>query len=55
VDPVVARELILHAGSLDATLRILPGADHIYHVLTPDQTLAEQVMLLTAEWFQEKL
>jgi dienelactone hydrolase len=55
VDPVVSRELILYAGSLDATLRILPGADHIYHVLTPDQTLAEQVMLLTAEWFQDKL
>mgnify|MGYP001814419546 CR=1 FL=1 len=55
VDPTVSRELILYAGSLDATLRILPGADHIYHVLTPDQTLAEQVMLMTAEWFQDKL
>jgi dienelactone hydrolase len=55
VDPIVARELVLHAGSLDATLRIIPGADHIYHVLTPDQTLAEQVMLLTAEWFEDKL
>ena len=55
VDPVVSRELILHAGSLDATLRILPGADHIYHVLTPDQTLAEEVMLLTARWFADKL
>lgn len=55
VNPIVSRELILHAGSLDATLRILPGADHIYHVLTPDQTLAEQVMLLTAHWFADKL
>jgi hypothetical protein len=55
VDPIVARELILYAGSLDATLRILPGADHIYHVLGPDQTLAEQVMMLTAEWFSDKL
>lgn len=55
VDPIVSRELILNAGSLDATLRILPGADHIYHVLGPDQTLAEQVMLLTAEWFSDKL
>jgi hypothetical protein len=51
----VSKELILHAGSLDATLRILPGADHIYHVLTPDQTLAEEVMMLTAEWFANKL
>lgn len=55
VDPMVSRGLILNAGSLDATLRILPGADHIYHVLSSDQTLAEQVMLLTAEWFAEKL
>lgn len=55
VDPIVSRELILNAGSLDATLRILPGADHIYHVLGSDQTLAERVMLLTAEWFADKL
>ncbi len=55
VDPAVSRGLIMNTGSLDATLRILPGADHIYHVLTPDQTLAEQVMLLTAEWFDQKL
>ncbi|MEA3511155.1 MAG: alpha/beta fold hydrolase [Actinomycetota bacterium] len=55
VDPIVSRQLILNAGSLDAMLRILPGADHIYHVLGPDQTLAEQVMLLTAEWFADKL
>lgn len=55
VDPIVSRKLILNAGSLDATLRILRGADHIYHVLGPDQTLAEQAMLLTAEWFADKL
>jgi dienelactone hydrolase len=53
--PMVARELILNAGSFDATLQIIPGADHIYHVLTPDQTFAEHVMLLTAEWFADKL
>lgn len=55
VDPIWSRQLIFDAGSLDATLRILEGADHIYLVLTPDQTLAEQVMLTTAEWFAEKL
>lgn len=55
VDPIWSRMLILDSGSLDATLRILPGADHIYHVLTPDQTLAEQVMELTADWFSDKL
>lgn len=55
VDPVSSRNLIRWSGTLDGTLRILPGADHIYHVLTPDQTLAEQVMQLTADWFAEKL
>jgi dienelactone hydrolase len=55
VDPVWSRQLVFDAGSLDATLRVLPGADHIYLVLTPDQALAEEVMLLTAEWFADKL
>lgn len=55
VDPVSSRELIRWSGTLDATLRILPGADHIYHVLTDDQTLAEQVMTITADWFADKL
>lgn len=55
VDPIWSRHLIFEAGSLDATLQILEGADHIYLVLTPDQTLAEKVMLMTAEWFADKL
>lgn len=55
VDPVSSRELIRWSGTLDATLRILPGADHIFHVLTDDQTLAEQVMTITADWFADKL
>lgn len=55
VDPVWSRQLALDAGSLDYTLRILEGADHIYLVLTPDQTLAEQVIELTGAWFSDKL
>lgn len=55
VDPVWSRELVRWSGSLDATLRVLVGADHIYNVLTDDQTLAEQVLQLTADWFAEKL
>lgn len=53
--PEYARQFVLHAGSYDATLRIIPGADHIYNVLTPDQTAAETVLLITATWFNEKL
>lgn len=55
VDPVWSRELIRRSGSFDATLRIIPGADHIFNVLTPDQTNAKTVLKLTTAWFDEKL
>jgi len=34
---------------------ILPGGDHIFGVLTEDQTMAEEVIQRTAEWFAETL
>ena len=34
---------------------IVPGGDHIYQVLTDDQTMADSVIQRTAEWFQETL
>ena len=43
------------AGSYDETLHVVPGADHIYHVLDADQTQAEDVMNTTARWFSQKL
>jgi uncharacterized protein len=43
------------AGSYDETLHVVPGADHIYHVLDADQTQAEDVMNTTARWFAQKL
>jgi hypothetical protein len=43
------------AGSYDETLHVIPGADHIYHVLTDDQTQAEDVLDTTANWFATKL
>jgi uncharacterized protein len=55
VDPNVSRNAVAAVQSLDATLRILPGADHIYLVLTPDQTLANQCITITADWYAEKL
>jgi dienelactone hydrolase len=55
VNPQVSRDSIAKSGSMDATLRIIPGADHIYLVLTPDQTLANLVINLTAKWFAAKL
>jgi uncharacterized protein len=43
------------AGSYDETLHVVPGADHIYHVLDADQTQAEDAMNATAAWFSQKL
>ena len=34
---------------------IIPGADHIYEVLTKDQTDAEHVIGITADWFAKTL
>lgn len=34
---------------------IIPGGDHIYQVLTEDQTMAENVITRTADWFAETL
>jgi uncharacterized protein len=55
VHPDVSRHAAGASGSFDVTLRIIPGADHIYNVLTPDQTLANEVIQLTADWFATKL
>jgi uncharacterized protein len=43
------------AGSYDETLHVVPGADHIYHVLDADQTQAEDVLNTTAAWFSHNL
>jgi dienelactone hydrolase len=55
VDPSVSVNFLATLDSSDETLRIIEGADHIYHVLTPDQTLAELVIELTADWFADRL
>lgn len=34
---------------------IVPGGDHIYQVLTEDQTMANEVIERTAQWFAETL
>jgi dienelactone hydrolase len=55
VDPHWSKALIRASSSHDAKLRFIRGADHIYHVLTPDQSFAEHVMRLTARWFDSRL
>jgi len=34
---------------------VIPGADHIYEVLTKDQTDADHVIIITADWFAKTL
>ncbi len=34
---------------------VIPGADHIYEVLTNDQSDADHVISITAEWFAKTL
>jgi len=55
VDPMVSRQAVSIVKSTDITLRIIPGADHIYRVLDDDQTLANECIQLTADWFAQKL
>lgn len=53
--PGQAPLFILNSGSYDATMIIVPDADHIFNVLTDDQTDAEYVIDTTAKWISEKL
>jgi hypothetical protein len=55
VDPSISENAATASASEDVTLEIIQGADHIYLVLTEDQTLADQVIGLTADWYAEKL
>jgi dienelactone hydrolase len=55
VPPTVSEAAATASASEDVTLDIIEGADHIYHVLTEDQTLADEAIGTTADWFAAKL
>lgn len=55
VAPDVSRTFLGLLDSGDETLVIVPDADHIYHVLTTDQSDAELVVTATADWFASRL
>jgi dienelactone hydrolase len=55
VDPDMSRVFAGATLSTDVTLRIIPGADHLFNVLTPDQSMADAVIGLTADWYAERL
>ena len=57
VPPSVSRNAIARSGSYDATLRIIPGGDHAFGVYSragPGIT-AEEVLMITARWIEDKL
>jgi len=55
VDPSVSATFIETLDTPDETLELVEGSDHIYLVLTPDQTFAERTVGLTADWFAGRL
>jgi uncharacterized protein len=55
VDPSVSQNFIATLDTPDETLQIIDGADHIYNVLTPDQTHANAAIKITADWFDARL
>lgn len=55
VPPSVSEAASTASASEDVTLEIIEGADHIYHVLTEDQSWADEAIGTTAAWYAEKL
>ena len=50
-----ARDFVQNSGSNDVTLRVFPESDHIFNVLTDDETDSEAVLDLTADWLASRL
>jgi len=55
VPPGVSENATTASASEDVTLKLIEGADHIYHVLGEDQAFADEVVSTTADWYAEKL
>lgn len=55
VEPGISAAFLETVDSGDETLVLVPGADHIFHVLTADQSDARLVLTTTADWFAARL
>ncbi len=55
VDPAVSENAATASASQNVVLVLVQGADHIYHVLTEDQTDANEVIAVTAAWYSVNL
>ena len=55
VDPAVSENAATASGSENVTSELIEGADHIYAVLTEDQTMADSVIDMTADRYAANL
>ena len=55
VPPAVSENAATASASEDVTLELIEGGDHIYQVLTEDQSMADSVIGMTADWYAGKL
>ena len=47
------KEIMAEGTNEQSKMLILPGADHIFNVLSGDKTMSEHVLDVTADWFAE--
>ena len=47
------KEIMAESTNEQSKMLILPGADHIFNVLTEDKAISEHVLDVTADWFAE--
>ena len=47
------KEIMAEGTNKQSKMLILPGADHIFNVLSGDKTMSEHVLDVTADWFAE--
>jgi hypothetical protein len=55
VDPAVSENAATASASENVTLELIEGGDHIFGVLTEDQTMADSVIEMTAGWYAANL
>ena len=47
------KEIMAEGTNEQSKMLILPGADHIFNVLSGDKKMSEHVLDVTADWFAE--
>ncbi|MGD8486482.1 MAG: alpha/beta fold hydrolase [Chloroflexota bacterium] len=55
VDPAVSENAATASASENVTLELIEGGDHTFGALTEDQTMADAVIDMTADWYAANL